>query len=47
MTPMETVTLKPGQYVWSDALMAEAKKDDWIVISMKDGWKPIFPFGSK
>jgi hypothetical protein len=23
--------------------MAEAKKKDWIVISMKDDWKTIFP----
>ncbi len=29
---------------FSDALMAEAKKDDWTVISMKDDWKTIFPF---
>ncbi len=29
---------------FSDALMAEAKKDGWIVISMKDDWKRIFPF---
>jgi hypothetical protein len=28
---------------FSDALMAEAKKDDWTVISMKDDWKTIFP----
>ena len=27
----------------SDALMAEAKKDGWTVISMKDDWKTIFP----
>jgi hypothetical protein len=27
----------------SDALMAEAKKDGWTVISMKDGWKTILP----
>ena len=26
----------------SDALMAEAKKDGWTVISMKDDWKAIF-----
>ena len=24
---------------FSDALMAEAKKDDWTVISMKNDWK--------
>jgi len=29
---------------FSDALMAEAKKDGWVVISMKDDWKWIFPF---
>jgi len=23
--------------------MAEAKKDGWTVISMKDDWKAIFP----
>jgi phosphoglycolate phosphatase-like HAD superfamily hydrolase len=28
---------------FSDALMAEAKKNDWTVISMKDDWKTIFP----
>jgi phosphoglycolate phosphatase-like HAD superfamily hydrolase len=28
---------------FSDALMAEAKKKGWIVISMKDDWKSIFP----
>jgi phosphoglycolate phosphatase-like HAD superfamily hydrolase len=28
---------------FSDALMAEAKKKSWIVISMKDDWKTIFP----
>jgi hypothetical protein len=27
---------------FSDALMAEAKKKSWIVISMKDDWKTIF-----
>ena len=27
---------------FSDALMAEAKKDGWTVISMKDDWKRIF-----
>jgi phosphoglycolate phosphatase-like HAD superfamily hydrolase len=32
---------------FSDALMAEAKKDGWTVISMKDEWKVIFPFKSK
>jgi phosphoglycolate phosphatase-like HAD superfamily hydrolase len=28
---------------FSDALMAEAKTKGWIVISMKDDWKTIFP----
>jgi hypothetical protein len=28
---------------FSDALMAEAKKNGWPVISMKDDWKTIFP----
>lgn len=28
---------------FSDELMAEAKKRGWIVISMKDDWKVIFP----
>jgi hypothetical protein len=32
---------------FSDALMAEAKKNDWTVISMKDDWKQIFSFESK
>jgi len=27
-----------------DALMAQAKKQSWIVISMKNDWKPIFAF---
>ena len=29
---------------FSDALMAEAKKDGWTVISMKNDWKQIFAF---
>jgi hypothetical protein len=29
--------------MFSDALMAEAKKNSWTVISMKDDWKAIFP----
>ncbi|MCX6914144.1 MAG: haloacid dehalogenase-like hydrolase, partial [Verrucomicrobia bacterium] len=29
---------------FSDALTAEAKTNDWTVISMKDDWKRIFPF---
>jgi hypothetical protein len=29
---------------FSDALMVEAKKNGWTVISMKDDWKTIFPF---
>jgi len=32
---------------FSDALMAEAKKNGWTVISMKNDWKTIFPFESK
>lgn len=28
---------------FSDALMAEANKNGWIVISMKQDWKRIFP----
>jgi len=28
---------------FSNALMAEAKKEGWIVISMKDDWKTILP----
>jgi haloacid dehalogenase-like hydrolase len=28
---------------FSDALMAEAKKNGWTVISMQDDWKTIFP----
>ena len=28
---------------FSNALMAEAKKKGWIVISMKDDWATIFP----
>ena len=32
---------------FSDALMAEAKKNNWTVISMKDDWKVIFPFDNK
>lgn len=27
---------------FSDSLMAEAKKRDWTVISVKNGWKCIF-----
>jgi hypothetical protein len=29
---------------FSDALMAEAKKNGWTVISMKNDWKVVFPF---
>ena len=29
---------------FSDALMAEAKKNGWVVVSMKDDWKRIFAF---
>jgi phosphoglycolate phosphatase-like HAD superfamily hydrolase len=32
---------------FSDALMAEAKKNAWTVISMKDDWKTIFAFEKK
>jgi phosphoglycolate phosphatase-like HAD superfamily hydrolase len=30
-----------------DSLMAEAKKNGWTVISMKNDWKVIFPFDKK
>ena len=29
---------------FTQALYDEAKKDGWIVISMKNDWKRIFPF---
>jgi len=29
---------------FSDALLSQAKSNGWIVISMKDDWKRIFPF---
>ena len=29
---------------FSDALLAEATKNSWTVISMKNDWKRIFPF---
>ena len=29
---------------FSDTLMAEARKNAWTVISMKDDWKKIFAF---
>jgi hypothetical protein len=32
---------------FSDALMAEAKKNGWTVISMKSDWNRIFPFEAK
>ena len=32
---------------FSDALMAEAKKNGWTVISMKNDWKRIFAFENK
>jgi phosphoglycolate phosphatase-like HAD superfamily hydrolase len=35
-------TSKVGTF--SEALMAEAKKNGWTVISMKNDWKRIFPF---
>jgi len=28
---------------FSNALMAEAKKSGWTVVSMKDDWRTIFP----
>jgi len=31
---------------FSDALMEEAKQKGWIVVSMKDDWKLIFPFNA-
>jgi hypothetical protein len=31
----------------SDALIAEAKKNGWTVMSMKDDWKTIFPSENK
>jgi hypothetical protein len=30
--------------MFSDALMAQAKKNSWSVISMKNDWKRIFAF---
>lgn len=30
--------------MFSDALLAEAKKNGWIMVSMKDDWKRVFPF---
>jgi len=30
-----------------DDLMAEAKKNGWVVVSMKNDWKVIFPFEKK
>lgn len=32
---------------FTQALYEEAKKDGWIVISMKKDWKVIFPFENK
>jgi len=32
---------------FSDALMAEAGKNGWTVISMKDDWETVFPFDGK
>ena len=37
---MSKIFSHPGTTV---ALMDEAKKKGWIVISMKDDWKTIFP----
>ena len=30
---------------FSDALMTDAMKRGWVVTSMKQDWKRIFPFG--
>lgn len=32
---------------FSDALMQEALKEDWIVVSMKNDWKVIFPYENR
>jgi len=32
---------------FSDALMDDAKKKGWVVISMKDDWQTIFPPATK
>jgi hypothetical protein len=32
---------------FSDALMAEAKKNSWIVVNMKDDWNTIFPSAAR
>jgi hypothetical protein len=40
--PMYTQVKKVGTF--SDALMAEAKKRGWTVISMKNDWRRIFSF---
>jgi hypothetical protein len=29
---------------FSEALMVKANKSGWIVISMKDDWKHVYPF---
>ena len=29
---------------FSDSLMAESKKSGWVIISIKNDWKCIFPF---
>jgi len=29
---------------FSDSLMTEAKKQGWVVISMKNDWKRVFAF---
>jgi hypothetical protein len=34
----------PRRRSLTDALMAEAKKKSWTVISMKNDWKNIFAF---
>jgi phosphoglycolate phosphatase-like HAD superfamily hydrolase len=33
--------------MFSDALMAEAKKNSWIVVNMKDDWNTIFPSAAR
>jgi hypothetical protein len=32
---------------FSESLLTEAKKNAWVVISMKNDWKRIFPLSSK
>jgi hypothetical protein len=35
---------RPKVGTFTQALYDEAKKDGWVVISMKDDWKRIFGF---